>query len=251
MRLLGKVALVTGGASGIGRATARLLAKEGAKVAIMDWDESGCKKTSEEIVENGGLAIGLPTDISDSFQVGQAIDEVANQLGGIHILLNNAAINPFIGMTEEVIRNDWQKVLGINLDGAFLCSKYAIPEMLKNNGGSIINIASVTGPIWGDGKSIAYAASKGGLVGLTKSMAFEYGPKGIRVNCICPGFIGTPMSDAEFSNEKEKTDYTQRIPLRRAGDPVEVANLALFLASDEASYITGSIIVVDGGLTLG
>lgn len=251
MELLEKVAVITGGASGIGKASAYLLARKGARIALVDWDESSCSETVEVIKQQGGKAIALPADVSDSFQVEGIMQETVAQFGRLDILLNNAGINPYIGMTEEIIRNDWQKVLSINLDGAFLCSKFAIPEMLKNNGGSIINTSSVIGPVWGEGKSIGYATSKAGLVGLTKSMAFEYGPKGIRVNCICPGFIETPMSDAEFNNQQEKEDYAKRIPLKRPGSPEEVADLVAFLASEQASYITGSIIVIDGGLTLG
>jgi len=251
MILLGKVAVITGGASGIGKASANLLARKGVHVAIIDWDESGCHKVAEEINQRGGKAIALPSDFSDSFQVEGVILEVVNQLGRLDILFNNAAINPFMGTTEEIIRNDWQKVLSTNLDSAFLCSKFAIPEMLKNAGGSIINTSSITGPVWGEGKSIGYATSKAGIVGLTKSMAFEYGPKGIRVNCICPGFIESAMPDLEFSDEEEREMYIRRTALRRVGNPEEVANLVAFLASDESSYITGSVIAIDGGITLG
>jgi len=249
MRLQGKVALITGASSGIGRATALLFAKEGAKVAV---NYSHSKDEADYVVtlikQAGGEAFAVKADVSKENEVKKMIDEVAKKYKKIDILYNNAGVElqkPISITTED----DWDRVLAINLKGMFLCSKYAIPHMLE--GSAIINTASALGLV-GSANLTAYSASKGGVVLFTKSLALELAPK-IRVNCICPGAINTPMIrrfiDAAPDPKAVEKQLAMQHPLGRLGQPEEIAKAALFLASGDSSFVTGHALSVDGGFT--
>jgi len=249
MKLQGKVALITGASSGIGRATALLFAKEGAKVVV---NFSHSKDDAEYVVslikQAGGEAFAIKTDVSKEGEVKKMIDEVVKKYKKIDILYNNAGVElqkPISIMTED----DWNHVLDINLKGMFLCSKYAIPHMLE--GSAIINTASALGLV-GSANLSAYCASKGGVILLTKALALELAPK-IRVNCICPGAIDTPMIrrfiDAAPDPKAVEKQLTSQHPLGRLGKPEEIAKAALYLASGDSSFVTGHSLVVDGGFT--
>jgi 3-oxoacyl-[acyl-carrier protein] reductase len=246
MLLEGKNAVVTGGAAGIGRAIAQTFAAEGAGVAICDLDYEGARRTAEEIEANGATARAYQTDVSDSESVAQAAERILRDFGVVDVLVNNAGItrdNLLIRMSEE----EWQSVLGVNLKGAFHCTKAFVPGMLRRRSGKIISIASVVG-IMGNAGQANYAASKAGIIGLTKSLARELAPRGINVNAIAPGFITTRMTEA--LTEKQKAALLERIPFSRLGEPEDVAKSALFLASDLSDYITGQVLVVDGGMVM-
>ena len=252
-RLTEKVAIVTGAASGIGRATARLFAAEGAHVAILDRNGVAAEETAQGLVRAGQRAQAWVVDLSAGQAAEAAIAKVVQQMGRIDVLVNNAAtyvLRSFYDMTRE----EWQKVLDTNLTAYFLCARAAAREMRKQ-GGSIVNISSVHRMI-SEPNSGAYAASKGGVGQLTRNLAIEFAPRNIVVNSISPGFIRTPMSVVNGVDETTTPDFvntyvkTGRIPLGRAGLPEEIAAAALFLASRECSYLTGADLVVDGGLTI-
>jgi len=246
-KLDGRVAIVTGGASGIGKASADLFAREGAKVVVCDWDERGGMDTVTAICSAGGEATFVRTDVSNEADVRSMVTSTVERYGRLDVLFNNAGIEGHMGVpTGETSLEDWNRVIAVNLTGVFLGCRYAIPEMLKNGGGSIVNNASVAGMV-GFAGIPAYCASKGGVVQLTKTTALEYATQGIRVNCLCPGVIDTPMVRRAAPSDADVAGYSAMEPVGRLGRPEEVAALALFLAADDSSFITGAIIPVDGG----
>lgn len=251
MRLEGKTAIITGAGSGQGKASALLFAEQGAKVVIAEWNEEAGKQVEKEIKDAGNEAMFFKTDISDEANVQQLVQAVKDEYGTIDILFNNAGIG-FSSRSKYTMAsildtplNDWNSILGINLNGTFLMSKYVIPVMIEQGKGSVINNSSLNGIIGVTGAD-AYTASKGGVVSLTRVMAADYGKHNIRVNCICPGAINTPMI-SEVLDVPEIAKNFKAGPLGRVGEPEEIAGAALFLASDEASYVTGVILPVDGG----
>ena len=256
MRLDGKTALITGAAKGIGRAIAVLFAKEGATVVINDIDTEEGPKTVQVIESNGGQAIFIKADVSKSEEVEGMIAETVKRFDAINILVNNAAIE-IMGSLPDVNEEDWDRQMAVNLKGPFLCCKYAMPEMIKRGGGNIINVASQAVISVSHGVD-AYIATKTGLVGLTKAIAWTNGCKNIRANALCPGPTDTGMQLAyvdsrkgglSFKDEAAKTKL--RTPLHRWATKEEIAYSALFLASDEAAFITGTCLVADGGETTG
>ena len=246
MRLKGKVAIVTGGGGGIGRATARLFAKEGARVAVADIDSEIGEETVSLIKEAGGEAIFVKTDVSDSSQVQELITATTNNFGGLHIMFNNAGIGNSEVRSVDMAEEEWDRVVDINLKGVFLGIKYSIPELIKAGGGVIINTSSLLG-LKGQKYMAAYNSSKAGVVVLTKNAALEYGKYNIRVNAIAPGVIDTKIIDIWKQNERKWPIISRANALGRIGTPDEVANAVLFLASDEASFVTGTTLSVDGG----
>ena len=247
-KLENKVAIVTGGASGIGKATASLFIKEGAKVAVVDINEKLGKQTEKRL---GNNSFFVKCDMTKSGYVKKMVETVVKKFGEIDILFNNAGIyieNKFLDELEESV---WDKVLDTNLKSVYLCSKYVLPIMKRNKSGVIINTSSGLGLVpepW----SPAYCTSKAGIIHLTKVMATEYASYGIRVNCVCPGPIDTPLIRKAFANESELKEYAEGQTLaKRLGKPEEVANVVLFLASDDSSYMNGSIVTVDAGESLG
>ena len=248
-KLDGKVALITGAGSGIGRATALLFAKEGAKVVVADYVPVGGQETVRMIKEAGGEAIFVEADVSKASDVERMVKTAVDAYGRIDILYNNAGITR-AAPTAETTEEEWDLVLDINLKGVFLGSKYAIPVMLNQGGGVIINTASIAGISGFRGMS-AYCASKAAVILLTKTMALEYGRQNIRVNCICPGVIQTAMTKAWNPDETVQQVPPRGQPVKRGGQPEEIARAALYLASDDSSFVTGAALVVDGGLTAG
>jgi NAD(P)-dependent dehydrogenase (short-subunit alcohol dehydrogenase family) len=251
MRLRDKVALITGGTSGIGEATAILFAREGAKVAITGRNEKRGHAVTMRIIENGGHAIFLRTDVRKADECRRAVDETVSSFGRLDILFNNAGVF-YPQTTLECTEEDWDLQIDVNLKGTFLMSKFALPGMIAQGSGVIINNSSGWGIVGGDA-AVAYCASKGGVVLLTKAMAIDHGRQGIRVNCICPGDVDTPMlpEDARMRGQKWE-DYLagcSNRPLGRIGTSHEIAKAALFLASDDSSFMTGATLVVDGGGT--
>jgi NAD(P)-dependent dehydrogenase (short-subunit alcohol dehydrogenase family) len=249
MKLEDKVAVITGAGSGIGRATALLFAQEGAKVVVADYSVEGGEETVRQVKEKGGEAIFIKTDVSQAADTQRMVKTAIDKYGRLDILYNNAGIEGTLVPTESVSEVDWDRVLSVNLKGVFLGSKYAIPQMLKQGGGVIISTASIAGLVAVTDMP-AYCASKGGVVLLTKAMALEYAKKNIRVNCICPGAIRTPMFDrlTGLQSEAEKL-FCEGEPIGRCGQPEEVAQAALYLASDQSSFVTGTALIVDGGWT--
>jgi len=250
-RLENKVALITGAASGIGRAAAVLFAQEGAKVALLDVDGPQGDQVAGEIQSSGADAVFLRCDVSSSKEVEGAVSAALERFGEIGVLYNNAGIGYSTGITvgavEDTPEQNWDRVLDVNLKSVYLVSKCVVP-LMKKTGGSIIHTSSIMG-LRGLTGADAYTASKGAIVALTRAMARDLGPFGVRVNVICPGPVDTPLiapmtSDPEWVRRERKS-----IPLRRIGKPEEIARAALFLASDESSVMTGSVIVVDGGAT--
>ncbi len=255
MRLKGKVALITGGGSGLGRATALVFAREGAKVAIADLDPEGGRRTAATIEDVGGQAEFIEADVSKAAGARKAADRTVARFGKLDILFSNAGIagKETQANIDELDEDDWDRVLGVNLKGVYLCAKYAVPHMKKAGGGAIVSTASIAGII--GLHAHAYGASKGGVVILTKTMALELAPFHIRVNAVAPGFIDTPLSRGARRglNEEQQAANVQRLaglaPLKRIGHPEDIARAVLYLASDEASFVTGHVLVVDGGYT--
>lgn len=253
MRLKEDVAIVTGASSGIGRATAILFAREGAKVACLDLHEESrlateTPSTTAAIEAAGGEAIFLQTDVSDSGAVNLAVRKTVEIYGKVNILVNCAGI--FIrNSIAEVSDEEWEKVLGINLNGYFYTSRAVLPHMVDQGEGRIVNISSIHG-IRGTGTAATYCASKGGVENLTKQLAAEYAPNNIRVNAVTPGTIHTAMCKPFLETPEIRAEYDRRTLLPRLGVPEDVANCALFLASHESSYVVGHSLVVDGGWTI-
>jgi NAD(P)-dependent dehydrogenase (short-subunit alcohol dehydrogenase family) len=248
-QLSGKVAIITGGASGIGRATAFLLASEGAAVVITDVNESGGRAVVDEIVKGGGRSAFEPGDVTRAADCRRVVERAMRDFGAVDILFNNAGIIRRASILE-LTEADWDRVMSVNVKAIFLTSREAIPPMEKSGGGSIINMASGWG-LAGGPRAAVYCASKGAVVLLTKAMAIDHGPQKIRVNCICPGDTDTAMlrNEAEQLGEPSQqflAEATKR-PLGRVGRPEEIAQAALYLASDAASFVTGTALVVDGG----
>ncbi|UCE11824.1 MAG: SDR family oxidoreductase [Candidatus Thorarchaeota archaeon] len=248
-RLEGKVAVITGVAAGIGKATAHLFAKEGAIVIGADLNASDGSKVIEEIKQSGGRAEFIEADVSDKEQVNE-LTRSALQHGGIDILFNNAGVE-VVKKLVDTSEEEWDRTMEVNLRSAFLCCKYAIPHMISRGGGVIVNNASVAGLI--GSFSPAYSASKGGVIALTKTLAIELAGEGIRVNCVCPGAIETPMLERTLRKQGVSEEVRQKrlreYPLGRFGDPEEVAKAVLFLVADDSSFVTGEVLVVDGGFS--
>ena len=248
MRLEGKVALISGGARGMGAAEAKLFAREGASVVIADVLEEEGRQVEAQIGEAGGQAMFLRLDVTSESDWGDAVAAAVSQFGKLDILVNNAGVSGGRGLLEDTTVEAWDRVMDINAKGVFLGTKAAIPEMRRAGGGSIINISSVYGLV-GSGGSSAYHASKGAVRLLTKSTAIQYAGEGIRANSIHPGIIATPMTEFTRSNPELLQRWMTDTPLGRQGEPNDVAYGALFLVSDESSFMTGSELVIDGGFT--
>ena len=248
-RLNGKVALITGGASGIGRATALRFAREGAAVSIADVNEPAGNSVVQEINDNGSRALFTPADVTHVADCKRIVKNTIDHFGAIHILFNNAGIIRRASVVE-LSEEDWDRVIAVNVKSAFLMSREVIPIMIKAGGGSIVNMASGWG-LAGGPKAAAYCASKGAVVLLTKAMAVDHGRQNIRVNCLCPGDTDTDMLRTEAQQLGELDGQflaeSARRPLGRVGRPEEIAQAALYLASDGASFVTGTALVVDGG----
>lgn len=243
-----KVALITGARQGMGKSHAIVLAKQGVKVVVTDINQADCQKVVDEIKNSGGEAIAFKLDVSKKSEVESVVTETVKQFGKLDILINNAGIaqfKPFLELTEE----DWDKTIDINLKGEFLCAQAAARIMKEQGGGVIINIGSVAMGQQGFGmpNTAHYCASKGGIAAMTEALAVELAPFNIRVNAIAPGLIETPMIDTVKSDPKMMEGLLQRIPLKRVGRSEEVSELVAFLASDSSSYITGSVVIIDGG----
>ncbi|AVI42728.1 SDR family NAD(P)-dependent oxidoreductase [Bacillus pumilus] len=251
MNLAGKVVLITGGASGIGLAAVKLFLEHGAIVAVADINEKSGKQLVESFMHEH-LAF-FKTDITNESDCQKTVQSVLNQFGTIDVLINNAGIE-IVSPVHEMTLEDWNHIVQVNLTGVFLMSKHTLPHMLEKKSGSIINTGSVGGLVgWPD--IPAYNATKGGVIQLTKSMAVDYAAHQIRVNCIAPGIIDTPLNEKSFvdnhseSLEVVKKEKAKVNPLRRLGKPEEIAGVMLFLASDLSSYMTGSVVTADGGYT--
>jgi cyclopentanol dehydrogenase len=248
MRLKGKVALITGGARGQGAAEAKLFAKEGAKVVITDILDNEGKKTEAEITETGGKCLYMHHDVTNSKDWETIVSKTVEHFGKIDILLNNAGIAVW-GTNDDTSEEIWDSVMDVNAKGVFLGTKYVIPEMKKNGNGSIINVSSISGIIGQPAIQPVYNASKGAVRIFTKSTAVQYGKYGIRANSIHPGGVDTDMIAHLTEDDERQQRIKETVPLQRIADPIEIAYGALFLASDESSFMTGSEMVMDGGVT--
>ena len=254
MRLDGKVAVITGAAGGQGQAAALLFAGEGAKLLVTDIDEEGAEKTAEEIRDAGGEALALRTDVSREKDVAEMIRAAMEEFGGLDVLFNNAGVGYSaadqltMASVVDTPEEDWDSTLAINLKGVAMGCKHAIPEMVENGGGAIVNNASINALVALSGAD-AYTAAKGGIVALTRVLAVDWGANGVRVNCICPGGVDTPMIAPAIADDQVLGFMQESTPLGRLARPEEIARVALFLASDEASYMNGAIVPVDGGWT--
>jgi len=254
MRLKGKRALITGGGSGLGRAMAERFTEEGAAVVIADINRSDAEATVKKLTAQGRRAMFTIGDVSKTADGERMVQEAVAFLGGLEILINNAGIET-VGSVTTAKEEDWDRQIGVNLRGTFVMSRFAIPEIIKAGGGSVINLGSIGGLVAVKEYS-AYGASKGAVIQLTRSMALDFAQNNIRVNCICPGPIDTPMIQraAETLNPQDpdaiKKLYGSFTMLGRLGRPEEIANCALFLVSDESSYVTGHALAADGGYTV-
>lgn len=244
-----KVAIITGGSRGIGKATAELLSQHGAKIVIADILEEESASTANEIAKNGGEAIAVKTDVSTKTDVDNLVNATINKFGKIDILINNAGIYR-TAPTENLSEEEWERVLDINLKGYFLCAQAAGKEMIKQKYGRVVNISSVAG-LGGFSNSAAYCASKAAIILLTKTLAIDWAKYNIRVNAICPGVIKTAMTDPLLKDTGFQEMIKGRVPLSREGTPEEIAAGVLFLVSDASSYMTGHAMVIDGGWTAG
>ena len=244
-RLKDKIAVITGSGKGLGEAMALLFSREGAKIVVFDIDEPAGRETVEQIQQQGGEAIFVHGDVSNPDDAVRLIDAAVDAYGCVDVLVNNAGVH--VDRTvADTAEAEWDHILGVNLKGVFLCSKAAIPQMRRQGGGNIICISSISGLI-GQLNQAAYNASKHGIIGLVRCMAYDHALENIRANAICPGVMNTPL--VASVPEEHIAPYRKTSLLERFAEPSEVANAALFLASDESSYVTGSAMVVDGGYT--
>jgi NAD(P)-dependent dehydrogenase (short-subunit alcohol dehydrogenase family) len=247
MRVAGKVALISGGAGGIGAATAKLLAKEGAAVVIADLLEDEGRATEVLIAESGGRALFVNLDVTSEESWNSAVQAAVSSFGKLDILVNNAGVSHRTGV-EKTTSEAWDKVMDVNVKGVFLGTKTAIPEMRKAGGGSIINISSIYGMVGSD-TSAAYHASKGAVRIFNKSTAIQYASENIRANSVHPGFVDSPMTRGHDDDPNIQEERVAKMPLGRMGEPEDIAAGILYLASDESSFVTGAELVIDGGMT--
>jgi len=247
-RVAGKIAIVTGAASGIGRATAQLFADEGMRVAVLDRDLEGVARVAEEIEQAGGSAAAWDLDVQGAARIRQVVAEVVARFGGLDILVNNAGVSLLQPAAGDDYEATWETTLAVNLTAHQRMIRAALPQLTRESGGRIVNIASTEG-LGATAFASAYTASKHGVIGLTRALAVELGSQGVTVNCVCPGPIHTGMT--ALIPDQAKTKFARRrVPLRRYGDPEEVAHGILSLVLPASSYINGAVLVVDGGLTI-
>lgn len=245
MRLKDKVAIVTGGGRGIGRVTCLVFGREGAKVVVADMDEQSTNAVAKEITDAGGQALAVTVDVSKADSVKAMVDKVKEWGGSIDVLVNNAGITRdarLVKMTED----QWDAVINVNLKGTWLCGQAVAPVMVEQKKGSIINVSSIVG-VYGNFGQSNYAATKAGVIAMAKTWARELGPSGVRVNAVTPGFIATEM--VKTIPEKVIEDVKSKTPLRRLGEPEDMANVYVFLASDDSSFVHGTVIQADGGIS--
>jgi NAD(P)-dependent dehydrogenase (short-subunit alcohol dehydrogenase family) len=246
-----KVALVTGAGSGLGLATARAFAEAGASVALADWNEEAAQSAAEELSGRGRKAIAIRCDVSDDAQVAAMVKKTIEAFGRIDAAYNNAGVQNVLAATADTTREDYDRVMGINLRGVWSCMKFELLEMRKQGTGAIVNCSSLGGLVGGAERGI-YHAAKHGVLGFTKSAALEYAKEGIRINAVCPGLIWTPMADQMVASGQGEAlkGMEKAVPMGRVGRPEEIADAVLWLCSDSASYVTGQSISVDGGFTM-
>ncbi len=252
-RLDGKVAIVTGSALGIGQATVMALAREGARVTVSDINDAAGEATAASIVSAGGQAFYQHADVGSTPEIERLVEEAVRHYGKLDVMVNNAGV-AIPGSVTDISEEKWMTLINIHLNGTWRGMRFAIPHMIKNGGGSIVNMSSVQAIIGFKGWS-GYAAAKGGIMALTQQAAIDYGPQNIRVNAIAPGSIWTPMNEKRLAEETDNPEELMALwnswhALERMGTPEEVANLIIFLASDESTFITGSILKIDGGMTV-
>jgi NAD(P)-dependent dehydrogenase (short-subunit alcohol dehydrogenase family) len=249
-RLSGKCALITGAGSGIGRQAALLFASEGARVAVADRAEAAAQETAREIADAGGTALAVTVDVSRAAEMEAAVAAAEREFGGLQVLFNNAGIFPGEdGSPVDTPEAVWDRVMDVNLKGVFLGCKYGIPAMLRSGGGSIVNTASFVAVMGAATSQIAYTASKGGVLAMTREIAVEYARQGIRANALCPGPVNTPLLQELLADPAARARRLVHVPMGRLAEAHEIARAALFLASDDASYVNGATFLVDGAIT--
>jgi NAD(P)-dependent dehydrogenase (short-subunit alcohol dehydrogenase family) len=243
--------VITGAGSGIGRACAVRFASEGGRIAVADVVEEGGRETVAQIEAAGGEAAFLRVDVTDEESVAALYDDAGARFGAVHVLMNNAGVlHPADASVLETERSTWDRVLAINLTGVFLCCKHGIPKLLAAGGGSIVNTGSISGLVGSATSQIAYAATKGGVIAMSRDIAVEFARRGIRCNALCPGPVETPLALQVYGDEDAWQRRKVHIPTGRLGTTAEIAEAALFLAADESSWVTGTSLVVDGGISI-